>query len=135
MSSAAVAECLDNDQEYEYSLFSLEALDEIEAICLFLDKNNNIKHLKQDTLSLATSNKITKDELDDYIQRNVVEMRNTYRITSLCLFKIDIHSDQVLDYINNVDENSHIKNIKQFSKIEDINFTDSLIMFHDINSF
>ena len=42
MSSVAVAECLDNDQEYEYSLFSLEALDEIEAICLFLDKNNEV---------------------------------------------------------------------------------------------
>ena len=42
MASAAVAACLVNAQEYEYSLFSLEALDEIEAICLFLDKNNEV---------------------------------------------------------------------------------------------
>ena len=123
----------DRDKEYEYSLFSLEPLDEIETISIYVNKDNCVHQIKQETLAMDESNKLSQMELDGFIQKNIAETKGTYRITSLCLFKIDINSDQVIDYINE-DDNSFIKNIKQFSKIEDIQFNDSLIMFHDINS-
>jgi hypothetical protein len=125
----------DQDKEYEYSLFSLEPLDEIETISIYVNKDNHVQQIKQETLAMENSNKLSRLELDNFIQKNIAETKNTYRITSLCLFKIDINSDQVIDYINQSDdENTYLQNIKQFSKIEDIKFNDSLIMFHDINS-
>ena len=125
----------EQSKEYEYSLFSLEPLDEIETISIYVNKDNRVQQIKQSTLALDESNKISRAELDSFIQKNISETKNTYRLTSLCLFKIDINSEQVIDYINQPeDETTYIKNIKQFSKIDDITFKDSLIMFHDINS-
>ena len=100
-----------------------------------MNKDNCVHKILQETLAMNDSNKLTRDELNSFIQKNINETKQTFKITSLCLFKIDINSDQVIDYINQTeDENTYLKNIKQFSKINDIKFNDSLIMFHDINS-
>tara|TARA_B100000902_G_C27304601_1_gene914733 strand:- start:1128 stop:1658 length:531 start_codon:yes stop_codon:yes gene_type:complete len=135
MAAPQAEQYLEDEQDYEYSLFSYEELDEIEGIFIFVDKNNNIKYIKQETISLSAPNEIKKTELEEIIQHNLDETRNTFRISSLCQYTNNLHSSQIFDYINkDEDEKEYIKNIKQFSKIQDIKFENSMIMFHDINS-
>ena len=68
----------EQSKEYEYSLFSLEPLDEIETISIYVNKDNRVQQIKQSTLALDESNKISRAELDSFIQKNISETKIFY---------------------------------------------------------
>ena len=117
-------------QEEIYKDFYKEQLENIRLFMLYVDKQNHISIIKRSTATLDNGI-LKKENLIAVLKEYMNHDNKRYRPISLLKYNIDISPLEV---------NSYLKNSKDYDflaiekNINDIDFNDSITLFHDINS-
>ena len=154
-SSDAYLNEISNDEELDNSWinkYKLENLDElysepvknINLYYLYVNKNNELVNIKKDTTFLEEENIVSKDELIMLIKN--YQLKN-YRIFSILKFNIDLHEEELDDFIKektkNTNTNTNNANqqrstnqqfLNEEKNLNVITFNNSLNLFQDLNS-
>lgn len=112
--------------EKKYDLFYKDKQDSIEVYSLFI-KNNEIIRSSNDTI-LLENGILKRDNLVYFIKNNRKLNNVTYKLNSIVKFNLDIEPEDVIDNIWN---NNYLSQERNMS---DINFSDTITIFQDINS-
>lgn len=146
---------ISNDEELDntwINKYKLENLDElysepvknINLYYLYVNKHNELVNIKKDTTFLEEENIVSKDELIMLIKN--YQLKN-YRFFSILKFNIDLHEEELDDFIKekNINRNINTNNTNQQistyyrflneeKNLNVITFNNSLNLFQDLNS-
>jgi hypothetical protein len=131
---------LDKLNNIHHSYFR-EPMKNIDFFILFVDSNDSILKIKKENHKFSTIDKnctFTNSFIIQFIERikNTYSKGNTrYKLNDVLLYNIDLEPTDIQSYSNN-------ENLEDMSKpffkvlpiINDIYFTDSIFIFHGINS-
>lgn len=119
-----------NNLEKDYNKFYKDSQKDIMINLLFINKNNEITHIKQEKINIEPNNTITRNDLVSIIYKN--KNKNKYKLYSILKYNFNIDQNELnLLFNNNVNTNEYLR--KQ-SYISDITFEDTIHVFHEINA-
>lgn len=142
-----------NDEELDntwINKYKLENLDElysepvknINLYYLYVNKHNELVNIKKDSTFLEEENIVSKDELIMLIKN--YQLKN-YRFFSILKFNIDLHEEELDDFIkektktkntNNANQqiSTYYRFLNEEKNLNVITFNNSLNLFQDLNS-
>jgi hypothetical protein len=113
-----------------YKDFYKEDLYYINLSFIYINKDNEIDKLKQETFLMSKTNCITQEEILEILKKNSIDNNKRYSLLSILRFNINIEPDEIKNYLNNGDNNNYLSIIKN---IDTINFDKCINMFQDLN--
>ena len=113
-----------------YNDFYLEKINNVELHLIYIDKHNNIEHIKKDKYFFDNQT-IYKDNLLHLLKKNSIYQNNKYKLLSIIQYNIDLLPENVNDYLIN-NKNYDFFNIRR--TLNNIIWKDSITLFKDINS-
>ena len=120
-----------------YEDFYKEKLSYIKTFFVYVNSNNEINKIREDSFILNDKNIITKEELMYLIKNNEKEENTEYRLLSLLSYNIDLEPSELKHYIENEnldDEKEQYNFLKSIKVIEDIEIKETITLLHDLNS-
>ena len=133
---------LDNKwiEEYEtveqpYEDFYKESIKSVQLFFFYINKTNELEKIKEQQIFLKTENKLSRQELVDYIKSNINENKIKYSLLSILKHNIDISPDNLQKYLDteiNLQENN--KYMELIPEISDIHFQDTISFLKGLNS-
>ena len=134
----SINEELDNSWINKYKLEHLddlysESVKNINLYYLYVNKINELVNIKKDTTFLEEENIVSKDELIMLIKN--YQLKN-YRIFSILKFNIDLHEEELDDFVKGKINKSNIyqRFLNEEKNLNVITFNNSLNLFQDLNS-
>lgn len=130
---------IDNDDEWIeniekeddlYKDFYLEKNDNITLNIIYVNRYNNIDHIKKDKFFL-NEQIITKTDLLYLLKTKSFYRNNKYSLLSIIQYNIDLLPEDVKDYLLNPKKYNFFKLCKT---LDEIRWKDSINLFKDINS-
>lgn len=130
-------------QEFEliddnYKQFYNEVVDDIKICSIYVDKNNEIENIKQDTLELSRENLITKEEMIKIIKQNSITQKKRYTLLSLLKYNFDLSASNVVHYLKQkqqqpkpILDDTYLTLVKN---IDDIPLNNTINMMQDLNT-
>lgn len=129
-------------QEFEliddnYKQFYNEVVDDIKICSIYVDKNNEVENIKQETLELSRENLITKEEIIKVIKQNSISQRKRYTLLSLLKYNFDLDASNVIHYLK---QKQHKKTtfddtyLTLVKNIDDIPLNSTINMMQDLNT-
>ena len=94
---------------------------------VYIDKNNEIIHIKKQRVKLSEKNKILKEQFVGLVSKNFIYDNTKYKLQSVLKYNIDIPPEKI-KFLKEYSFFSIIKNIG------DIYFKNSIGMFHSLNA-
>jgi hypothetical protein len=123
-------ESIDNN----YKAFYAEDIMHIKFHYVYVNKENNIDKIKEETVLLRTPNYISREELIGILKKNNRLSDTNYTILSILKYNIDIEPADVAYYIKSNIENDESYNfLKSVKNIDSIPLNKSISMFQDLN--
>ena len=126
LDSAWISEFEDIDTSY--NKFYKENVDFVCVTFVYIDNDNQIKHVKKEKIILRPQNVLPYNVLMDLI--NTYKERFSYKFDFLIKYNIDT---EPADVKNLIKENFHERYIQETSVIDDVNFKNTISMFQDLN--
>jgi len=124
-------ESLDNN----YKTFYAEDIMHIKFNYIYINKENNIDKVKEETVLLRTPNYISREELIGILKKNNKLSETNYTVLSILKYNIDIEPSDVGHYIkNNVEQDETYHFLKSVKNIDAIPLNKSISMFQDLNN-
>ena len=120
---------LENEDDL-YNDFYLEKINNVDLHIIYIDKQNNIEHIKKDKYFFDNQT-IYKENLLHLLKKNSFYQNTKYKLLSIVQYNIDLLPENVNDYILNND-NYDFFNIRK--TLNNIIWKDSITLFKDINS-
>jgi hypothetical protein len=119
--------------DYNYKQFYNEVVGDIKICSIYVDKNNNIENIKQETLELSRENLITKEEIIKIIKQNSISQKKRYTLLSVLKYNIDLEASNVIHYLKQKHSNtdSYLTLVKN---IDDIPLNSTINMMQDLNT-
>uniref|UniRef100_A0A6C0AZY0 Uncharacterized protein n=1 Tax=viral metagenome TaxID=1070528 RepID=A0A6C0AZY0_9ZZZZ len=118
-------ESLDED----YKSFYLEDIITIKIQYIYVNKENGIDMIKEESILLHKPNIISREELIGILKRNNIQSEKKYATVSILTYNMDIEPSDISAYIK--DPSSFLTSVQH---IDDIILHQSISMFHDLNN-
>jgi len=123
-------ESIDNN----YKTFYTEDIMHIKFHYVYVNKENDIDKVKEETILLRTPNYISREELIGILKKNNKLSDTNYTVLSILKYNIDIEPTDVTYYIkNNVEQDETYDFLKSVKNIDSIPLNKSISMFQDLN--
>jgi hypothetical protein len=114
-----------------YKEFYREDVTYIRLNYVYVNKDNDIEKMKEETILLKEANYISREELIEILKKNHKIMDKKYNVLSILKCNIDIEPTDVQDFLKNkYDEDKFITVVKN---IDTIPLEKTISMFHDLN--
>lgn len=97
---------------------------------IYINRNNEIDKIKQESLLMTHSNKIYHEEILEILKRNSIDNNKRYRLISILKYNINLEPDDVKNYLQ---QNENPSFLSIINHIDSIVFEKSISMFHDLN--
>lgn len=101
---------------------------------IYIDKNNDIEKIKEESFLMAKPNHIMRDELLKILKSNSFDNNKRYSILSILKINILIKPEEIKDFLQEKNINNYgcdfISHIKNFDTIV---FEKTINMFQDLN--
>lgn len=119
--------------DYNYKKFYNEVVCDIKICSIYVDKNNNIENVKQETLELSRENVITKEEIIKIIKQNSVNQKKRYTLLSLLKYNFDLDASNVIHYLKQLQpkRDDYLTLVKN---IDNIPLNSTVNMMQDLNT-
>jgi hypothetical protein len=114
-----------------YKDFYKDDLYYISLKVIYLNRENQIDKLKQETFLMSNPNIISREEILDILKRNSIDNEKRYTLISILKYNINLDTDEVKNYLQNNNNNSNYLSV--IKNIDTIYFDKSITMFHDLN--
>ncbi len=113
-----------------YKDFYKEDLYYINLQLIYINRENEIDKLKQESFLMSKANYISNEEMIEILKKNSIDNQKRYSLLSILKYNINLEPDEVKFYLNNRENNNYLSVIKN---IDEIYFEKSINMFHDLN--
>lgn len=97
---------------------------------IYINRDNEIEKLKQESLLMSKPNHITREEILEILKKNSIDNDKRYSLLSILKFNIILEPYDVNLYLNNKTTQEYLSVIKN---IDGVVFEKSINMFHDLN--
>jgi hypothetical protein len=126
-------------QEFEltdkhYKKFYNEVVDNIKISSIYVDKNNNIENIKQETLHLSRENLITKEEIIKKIKHNSYNQNKRYTLLSLLKYNVELETSNVIHYLKKGNKTKEDNYLTLLTNIDNIPLKNTIDMMQDLNT-
>ena len=102
---------------------------------IYINKNNEIEKIKQESFLLSEQNSITRDELIGLLKRNSIDNDKRYSLLSILKYNITLDSDDIKNFLLTPDLSSYNERFLTINKhIDTIFFEKTINMFQDLNN-
>ena len=113
-----------------YKDFYKEDIYYVNLRVLYINRENEIDKLKQESFLLSKPNKISNEEILEILKKNSIDNDKRYTLLSILKYNITLEPDEIKNYLVNRENNDFLSVIKN---IDSISFSKSINMFHDLN--
>ena len=113
-----------------YNDFYTEQIDSLSMHYLYVNKKSELFHIEKDLIDISNS-VLEKKDLKKILIKNMYLDNKYYRPISIIKYNITVQPKDIDYYIKNSEE---FEFIEPKNSINDINFEESITLFHDINS-
>jgi hypothetical protein len=119
----------------EYKDYYTEDLTVIKIHCIYVNKNNEIERVLEDTMILKTPGLLTKEEIVGLIKHNMICNQVKYSLLYILKFNINLDPNYLKTFIKSKDHLSVIGGnyLQSIKNIDTVKFDKSISMFHDLN--
>ena len=118
-----------------YKDFYKDNLDYINIDFIYINDDNEIEKIKQDTFLLSQQNSITRDELIGLLKRNSIDNDKRYSLLSILKYNITLDADDIKNFLLTPDLSSYNEKFLTINKhIDTIFFEKTITMFQDLNN-
>lgn len=97
---------------------------------IYINRENEIEKLKQESFLMSKPNSISRDEILEILKKNTVDNDKRYSLLSILKYNIVLEPDDIKFYLNNTSREEYLSVIKN---IDSVVFNKSISMFHDLN--
>jgi len=119
-----------DDTDKLYKDFYKDDLYYVNLSVIYINRDNEIEKLKQDSFLMTTPNYISRDEIIGILKHNSIDNDKRYSLLSILKYNIVLEPNDVNFYLNNKWGDDYLNVIKN---IDAIVFNKSINMFHDLN--
>jgi len=113
-----------------YKDFYKEDLYYINLQVIYINRENEIEKLKQESFLMSRPNFISNDEVLEILKKHSIDNDKRYTLLSILKYNINLEPEEVKSYLNNGENTEYLSVIKN---IDTITFEKSINMFHDLN--
>lgn len=119
----------------EYKDYYTEDLTVIKIHCIYVNNNNEIERVLENTLLLNTPGILSKEEIVDIIKHNLICNQVKYSLLYILKFNINLDPIYLKTFIKSKDPLSVIGSnyLQSIKNIDTVKFDKSISMFHDLN--
>jgi len=123
-------ENIDNDYKYFYK----ENINSVKIHCLYINKNNCLEKIKEETILLNKSNVLSKEEIIEILKRNNKENHIRYSLMHILKYNIDLEPIHLKSFLKNNIENNTVKMdyLTTIKTLDNILFQPTIYMFQDL---
>jgi len=122
----------ENDKLYRD--FYKDNLYHINIDFIYINKDNEIEKIKQDTFLLSEQNSIKRDELIGLLKRNSIDNDKRYTLLSILKYNITLDADDIKNFLLTSDLSVYNEQFLTINKhIDTIVFSKTINMFQDLN--
>jgi len=97
---------------------------------IYINRDNEIEKLKQESFLLSNPNYISNEEIVEILKKNSIDNDKRYSLLSILRYNITLEPDEVKHYLLTGENKDYLSVIKN---IEAIQFNKTINMFHDLN--
>lgn len=97
---------------------------------IYINRNNEIDKLKQESFLLSNPNVVTREEMLGIIKKNTTDNDKLYSLLSILKYNMILDPTDITLYLKNDYSDEYLSVIKN---IDSIPFYKSIHMFHDLN--
>ena len=102
----------------------------IHLMILYINRNNEIDKIKNETFLMTKPNNITREEIIEILKKKSTDDKKRYTLLSILKYNINLEPEEIKNYLNKNYDNQYLTVIKN---IDTITFEKSINMFHDLN--
>jgi hypothetical protein len=113
-----------------YEDFYKDDLYYINLRIIYINRENEIDKIKNESLLLTNKNNISHEEIFGILKNNSIDNERKYSLLSILRYNIILEPDDVKNYLLNKENPDFLSVIKN---IDAISFEKSISMFHDLN--
>jgi hypothetical protein len=123
----------ENDKLYKD--FYKDNIDYINIDFIYINDDNEIEKIKQESFLLSQQNFISRDELIGLLKRNSIDNDKRYSLLSILKYNITLDSDDIKNFLLTPDLSSYNERFLTINKhIDSIFFEKTITMFQDLNN-
>lgn len=124
------------EEESKYSDFYTELLPNIKCYFVYVNRQHKITNIREDKIELDETNVIKKEKLLYIIKNNIIRDDVKYKLLSLLIYNIDLTSQELRNYLEKEPVKRNIEHsfLHSMKYLDDIKLSESITLFHDINS-
>lgn len=113
-----------------YQDFYKDDLYYINLRVIYINRNNEIDKIKNQSFLLTKPNTILREEVIGILKNNSIDNGVRYRLLSIMRYNIILEPDDIKNYLMKKETNHYLSVIKN---IDNITFDKSISMFQDLN--
>lgn len=98
---------------------------------IYVNRENNIEKIKQESFLMSTPNNISREEILRILKDNTNQENKKYSILSIIKYNITLDADDIKKYL--IDSNGERNYLNIVKNIDAISFEKSISLFQDIN--
>ena len=100
---------------------------------VYVNKDNEIEKIKQDSFLMSTCNSISRPEIVGLIKRNCIENNLNYSIISILRYNITLDVEDINKFMKNNNSEMFNSYLVPIKNIDTITFEKTINMFQDLN--
>ena len=118
-----------------YKDFYKDNIDYINVDFIYINDDNEIEKIKQDSFLLSHQNSITRDELIGLLKKNSIDNDKRYSLLSILKYNITLEAEDIKNFLLTPDLASYNERFLTINKhIDTIFFEKTITMFQDLNN-
>ncbi len=119
------------DTDILYKEYYKDDLYYVNLKVIYINRNNEIDKIKQESLLMTQPNKILHEEIIEILKKTSIDNDKRYTLISILKYNINLEPDDIKRYLQKNDDNLSFLSI--IKHIDSITFEKSISMFHDLN--
>jgi hypothetical protein len=117
----------------DYDMFYAENLSFIKIHYIYINDENEIEKIKEETVLLKTPGLLTREDLITVIKSNSVLNFHKYSLLSILKYNLNIEPMHLKNFLKTKNTKAGFQFLHSINHIENIKFNKSITFFHDIN--
>jgi hypothetical protein len=113
-----------------YQDFYKDDLYYINLRVIYVNRNNEIDKITNESFLLTTKNHISREEILGILKKISTNNDRNYSLLSILRYNINLEPDEITNYLTSDSDNNYLSVIKN---IDAITLEKSISMFHDLN--
>lgn len=119
-----------DNTDKQYSDFYKDDLYYVNLRVIYINRENEIDKIKNESFLMNYPNKILQDEVLEILKKNSIDNERRYSLLSILRYNINLEPDEIKNYLKNGENKRFLTVIKN---IDTITFDRTINMFQDLN--